>query len=194
MRTHFISFLTFQFQTAPLLGRMLLCICTAGLGVQCTENKVKLADVQAYTGPLVVLTGVETFFSDSAILVVKLSAPIQEEYDKGDRVFPKGLEVYFYKKDRTISATLSARFGRFDKIKRLYTVTGNVVVRNVEEGKVLQTEELHWNPETKKVFTDKFVVIETPQEVLKGQGLEAAQDFSSYRILKPTGIFSVHDL
>jgi LPS export ABC transporter protein LptC len=161
---------------------------------QCTESKIKVADVSAYTGPLVVLTGVDTYFSDSAILVVRLAAPVQEEYDKGDRIFPKGLEVYFFKKDRTLSATLTARYGKFDKAKKLYTVTGNVVVRNVEEGKVLQTEELNWNPETKKVFTDKFVVIETPQEVLKGQGLEATQDFTSYRILKPTGVFSVNDL
>lgn len=181
-------------RTALLGSRLLLMAWLAFMLSQCTESKIKVADVSAYTGPLVVLTGVDTYFSDSAILVVRLAAPVQEEYDKGDRIFPKGLEVYFFKKDRTLSATLTARYGKFDKAKKLYTVTGNVVVRNVEEGKVLQTEELNWNPETKKVFTDKFVVIETPQEVLKGQGLEATQDFTSYRILKPTGVFSVNDL
>jgi hypothetical protein len=55
----------------------------------------------------------------------------------------------------------------------------------------MNTEELNWVPAKQKIFTDKFVTIQTKEEVLKGQGLEAKQDFSSYRILKPTGTFPI---
>jgi hypothetical protein len=57
----------------------------------------------------------------------------------------------------------------------------------------LSTEELNWDPQKQIVFTDKFVVIETPTEILKGEGLEANQNFTKYKILKPTGVFSIND-
>ena len=66
-----------------------------------------------------------------------------------------------------------------------------MVVKNLQKKETLNTEELHWDRTKQEVFTDKFVRIETPTEILTGQGLRANQDFSRYRILKPTGIFTV---
>ena len=64
---------------------------------------------------------------------------------------------------------------------------GNVKLESIQKHQKLTTEELFWNRKDKQVYTDKFVIIETGEDVLHGQGLTAAQDFSTYRILKPTG-------
>ena len=60
-----------------------------------------------------------------------------------------------------------------------------------KKGEKLNTEELVWNQSAKKLFTEKFVKITTPTQVMYGDGLEANEDFTWYRILNPKGIVAV---
>jgi LPS export ABC transporter protein LptC len=159
----------------------------------CSSKKVELAPMPEYKGPLITLRDLSTIYSDSAQLKIKLTAPLQEEYENGNRSFPNGINIVFYKEDTMPGSTLVARKGYYEKATQRYTVTGNVVVENKIEGKKLSTEELNWDPQKQIVFTDKFVVIETSTEILKGEGLEANQNFTKYKILKPTGVFSIND-
>ena len=61
------------------------------------------------------------------------------------------------------------------------------MIRDYNTGDRLDTEELFWNPKKEDIFTDKFVRIEKDGKLHMGEGLEAKQDLSFYRILKPTG-------
>lgn len=155
-----------------------------------TDGKIK--NLKKYDGPLIIATDVHTLFSDSALLKVELKAPLQYEYENGDRVFPKGIIIYFLEKDGHVSNSLKANHGKFYKSTGIYTATGNVIINDTVAHKKMNTEKLHWNPAKKKVYTDKFVRIETLTEVLTGNGLDANQDFSYYKIIKPTGIFSLN--
>jgi hypothetical protein len=62
-----------------------------------------------------------------------------------------------------------------------------------KEGKILQTELLTWDEETDRIFTDKFVKITTPTEILYGDGLEANQDFTRYEIKNIKGRIKIED-
>ena len=157
----------------------------------CGEPKHRPEDEEVYNGPLVEAHDVLTLYSDSAKLKVKLKAPVQQEFENGDGVFPKGVDITFFEVEEQPTTTLRSNYGKFEKQKNTYVVTGNVVVKNLQKKETLNTEELHWDRTKQEVFTDKFVRIETPTEILTGQGLRANQDFSRYRILKPTGIFTV---
>ena len=57
----------------------------------------------------------------------------------------------------------------------------------------MNTEELKWMPQEHKVKIekDKFVRIQTQNEVLTGMGLDANEDFKWYKITKPQGVFAV---
>ena len=147
--------------------------------------------VIAYNGPFIELNNIETFYSDSAILRVKLKAPKQIEMQNGDRTFPNGVYIEFFNESGIETSTLKSNYGQYNKQENLYTVRGNVIIENLEEKNKLNTEELKWDPETQKINTTKFVRIETPEEIITGEGLEAAQDFSDYTILQPKGRFSV---
>ncbi|MGI8599360.1 MAG: LPS export ABC transporter periplasmic protein LptC [Chitinophagaceae bacterium] len=81
--------------------------------------------------------------------------------------------------------------GVYDKENDLYAGKGDVVLKSFEKEQQLNTEELYWKQSEQNVFTDKFVRIESEGEILTGEGLTAKQDFSSYRILKPTGTFTM---
>lgn len=168
-----------------------IAICFTLL-VACKEEKTDPAKFKVYTGPLMEVDSVETWYSDSARLKIKMTAPKQLLLESGDRDFPKGVYVIFYDETgKIVNATLQGNHGHFSKEKNMYTVTGNVIVVNKKENSTVNTEELNWSQITRKIYTDRFVTIQTPNEILKGEGLDAEQDFSRYSIRKPTGIFSV---
>ncbi len=157
----------------------------------CFKNSKTMEQMKPYTGPAMEIDNIETIYSDLAIPRVKLTGAKQIELQNGNREFPKGVVVEFYDESGAASSVLTANFARYYKDMNKYLVTGNVIVKSIGEHKTLKTEELNWDPIRQKIFTEKFVTIETAKEILTGQGLEAKEDFSSYKILKPTGILTV---
>ncbi|MDX2195591.1 MAG: LPS export ABC transporter periplasmic protein LptC [Cytophagales bacterium] len=148
-------------------------------------------EMKSYDGPVAIFNNINSLFSDSAKVKVRLTAPLQQEYLNGDRMFPKGIKVYFLEKDGTAKSSLEGNYAKYTKAKDEWEVRGNVLIKNIVENKKLNTEELYWNPGNKKIYTQKFVRIETPDEILTGNGLDANQDFKYYKIRNPTGVFSV---
>lgn len=167
--------------------------CIISMSTSCTTSKDDLKKMKTYDGPLIELRDIETIYSDSAIVRIKLWASLEYEFQNGDRTFPEGLDLIFYTEYGKASSTLRANYGKFIKNTGIYNVTGNVIIKNKLENEQLNCEELNWNPEKEIIFTDKFVRIETSKEILMGEGLEAAQDFSKYKILKPTGVFTISE-
>lgn len=170
-----------------------LITCMALLTLGCGKDLKDPDKEIKYTGPFRETAQVLTLYSDSAKVRVKLQAPLQEDYENGDMVFPDGIDVEFYEEGEAVTSTLRANYGKQESNKDLYLVRGNVIVHNLQKQEKLETEELYWNKAKAQIYTDKFVKITTPEEILMGQGLQANQDFSSYRIKKVTGVFSLQE-
>lgn len=59
---------------------------------------------------------------------------------------------------------------------------GNVYIKNYD-GQIIKSETLWWNKTTRKVGSDDFVEISTPEgDVLRGKGLDATETFSSWSL------------
>lgn len=155
------------------------------LAISCSEKAPQVPAL--YKGPLVTAINIHTQYSDSAESKVDVTAPVQNEYQNGNRTFPAGITVWFYNEKGQRESRLTANKAYFNKATEIYTGVGNVVVENTIKHERLKSEELKWSRFERRVYTDKFVRIETPQEILLGEGLTAAQDFSTYKILKPRG-------
>ncbi|GAB3698075.1 hypothetical protein GCM10027592_22830 [Spirosoma flavus] len=158
----------------------------------CEEPK-KIKNVARYTGPIEEINDVKLLYSENAMLKVKLTTAKQYRYENDNRKYPKPVNIVFYGPTGDEVTTLRSDSGRYDRVKDLYTVMGNVVVINKQKQEKLLTPELTWNPVSKKVYTDKRVTVLSQQtgEKLYGVGLDANQDFSQYSIRKPTGIFNM---
>lgn len=158
----------------------------------CEEPK-ETKEVKRYKGPIEVIDDVRLLYSENAKLKVKLTTPKQLRYESDDRKYPKQVNIDFYSPTGETMTTIRSDSGRYDKAKNLYTVMGNVVVVNKQKQEKLLTPVLNWNPVTKKVFTESRVTVisQLTGEKLYGLGLDANQDFTNYRIRKPTGVFNV---
>lgn len=101
-----------------------------------------------------------------------------------------GLRVDFFDGETKITSTLTAKYGRYYESKGNVLVKDSVVVKNAK-GETLNTEELIWNEKLEQFYSDKFVKVTTPTQVIYGDGLEANQDFSEYKIKNVKGVISV---
>ena len=171
--------------------QLIFCLALVSIVCACSPEQRTVENMQVYNGPLMEVDSLETKYSDDAVLRIKFNAGKQLEYQNGDKEFLNGVKITFFNEKGLEEAVLTANKGYQEKLSSKYRVEGNVVVTNILEKKSLYTEKLFWDSNNKKIYTpaNEFVKIQTPSEILTGEGLEAAQDFSRYKILKPTGIF-----
>ena len=159
-----------------------------------TACKTKdVAEPVEYTGPLREASAVDMLHSENDRIKVKMHAKRILEFKNGDMEFPEGIYLEFYNEFGVMTSTLKANHAYFFKQKYLWQGRGKVEVKNPEKKQQLNTEELFWKPDTRKIYTDKFVTIKLESEVIYGTGLDAAQDLSIYTIKKPEGEFEIKD-
>jgi len=146
-----------------------------------------------YTGPLSESENVDVLYFEKDHIKVKMKARKILEFKNGDREFPEGIYLEFFDELGNMTSTLKANQAYFFKDINQWRGRGKVEVKNIEKKQQLNTEELFWKPDTKKIFTEKFVTIKLENEVLYGTGLDALQDLSTYTIKKPQGEFEIKD-
>lgn len=169
----------------PLLAASLLAAC---------QDKEAAPKLQKYTGPLLETENVHTILSDSARPHIRLNSSLEQRFENGDLLYPKGATLTSYDKPgKAIASTIEAKWIKYDSNRQLYIARGDVRVANVPAQQKLNTEELFYDRAKQKIYTDNkmFVRVETPTEVLTGYGLDASQDFSRYSIHHPVGTFTV---
>lgn len=165
------------------------------MSVSCTNDMDRVAAVEVQAGaPDRTTTGAEYHFTDSGRVRNLLRAGRIEEYkgEPGHTVIEQGLELVFYGRDGAQNSVLTARRGLILPAQKRMQVFEQVVFVNAK-GERLETEALTWEQDSAKVFTDKAVRIVKGQDVIYGQGLEADEDFSRYRIHRVTGELLVNE-
>lgn len=105
---------------------------------------------------------------------------------------PKGLKMYFYNDSMVSESKLTAKYGITYEKSNEMIVRDSVVVINLK-GEKLETEELIWNEQTQKITSSKFVKIQTRDEIIYGDGMEANNDLTNYKIKKIRGTIHLKD-
>ena len=170
----------------------LLWVLAGTLAFGCKKSAPEAAKPVQYKGPLLETNNVLTLYSDSAKLQIRYTAPLEQQFENGDKLYPKGIQVEFYGEGGTkVRNTLRGNYGRYDKVKNLYFIRGDVRVSNTEKQQSMKTNQMYFDQVKQLIYTEDSVRIQTPTEILTGKGLTANQDFSRYTILEPAGIFTV---
>lgn len=157
----------------------------------CTKSDLK--EPVEYTGPTREVENIELYNSENERIKSKVVADLVYEFANGDQEFPKGVYIEMYNEFGRLQSTLRANYARFIKAEGHWLGQGKVELKNIEKNDQLNTEELFYNPKTKKIFTDKFVTIRQQGDVIYGTGLDAMQDLSDYVITNPEGIIEVDE-
>jgi len=154
-------------------------------------EKVKLLSTRSVE-PVETATNIRVLFSDSAKLQVEMLAPELNHFEAENPYIemPRGLKATFYDDSMKVKSILTADYGvSYEKDQKM-EARKNVVVVN-KKGETLNTEHLIWDARKEKLTSDEFVKITTKDEVVYGDGLEANQDFSRYKIFNIKGTFPI---
>lgn len=138
-----------------------------------------------------VTTDLEVFYTDSGAPKVRIYAKLAETYSSPEMVtkLKDGIKVYFYDEEGKVISTLTALYGEVRTSKGEMFVRDSVQLYNHLKKQRMETEELNWNQNDSLIYTDKNVVVRSPDGVVYGHGIRTKQDFSNYTFYRPTGKF-----
>lgn len=150
------------------------------------------------TLPSMYAKDIELSESESGRIKYTLTAPELWRYEENSGAiikFPKGFKVIFFDSlnPSVIRTEITARYGINNESMRTMEAHNNVVVHNFQADETLNTEQLTWDQNTRKVFSNTMVTITTPDKVLYGEGMESDEKFNNWTILKPRGEMYVKD-
>lgn len=146
--------------------------------------------------PTMVTKDVETLISDSGIMRYRIIAPLWfvfEESKEPKWIFPDGLILQKYDDFNNIDATVECDSATYLSKQRLWQLDGYVSMMNIDKDKFL-TEQLFWNQETRRVYSDSFIHIERQDRIIEGYGFDSNDRLTEYTVNNPTGIFPTSDI
>lgn len=143
--------------------------------------------------PIEKSTGLVIWYSDSANIKVKVETPNLQKFDGENPLteLPAGVHVEFYDNNMNITSTLTSGYALRKDKENIMEARNNVIVVNLK-GEKLNTEHLVWNQATSKIYSDEFVKITTPDKIIFGNGFEANQDFTNYKIFNIKGTITIN--
>lgn len=168
-----------------LLAAILLCCLSLGA---CENSEKELQSLSAKRIAVEEAKQVESYLSQGGKMKARLTAPIMNRYqtDSPYIEFPKKLHVDFYNDSLQIESQLNANYGRYKEVEQKVFLRDSVVVFNVKKD-TLRSQELWWDQNAQKFYTDKAVQIHQPDKIIYGNGLEADQSFNWWVIKQVTG-------
>ena len=140
--------------------------------------------------PTMTTLDVETFISDSGYTRYHISTPVWMMYDQAMEPhwrFPDGLDLQQYDLKMQPDATIECDSATYFSRKRLWRLDGHVMMVNTMRDTFL-SQQLYWDQNKRKVYTDSFIHIVRSDRIIEGYGFEANENMTAYTINNPTAI------
>ncbi len=135
-----------------------------------------------------VLVATETKYTSNGVVSAEAQFDTVFMYDDSAVAKVKGVDVRLYDSTGRQSATLTADSGRTDQNTKVMVALGNVVLIVLEDGRRIQTEELHYDSQTRRIWSDVHTVQTLNGEVTEGLGgFQADDQFRNVQIIRPRG-------
>lgn len=153
------------------------------------------AEIDGEKTPTMMTRDVETLISDSGITRYRITTPLWLVFDEAKEPkwrFPDGLFLEKYDMQMQSDATVVCDSAIYFSQRRLWRLDGNVRMMNVAKDRFL-TQQLFWNQNERKVYTDSFIHIERHDRTIEGYGFVSNEQMTSYTVNEVSGIFPVSD-
>jgi LPS export ABC transporter protein LptC len=137
----------------------------------------------------------EIIFTDSGLVRVIIKAPEIVNYPNASEPyteFPGGFHTVFYDSEKNPETDLFAKYGIYYTKQALWEARDSVEVIN-RDGEILNTEQLFWDEKKKLIYSNTFVKITRPDEIIKGEGFESNENFTRWKITRIQGEIYLKD-
>ncbi|GAB4328033.1 MAG: hypothetical protein Kow00127_20670 [Bacteroidales bacterium] len=179
-----------------LINRLTLLFWGIAVTFSACKNDLKTIQSLSFVDslPNEYARNIEVTYSDSGIIQARLKAPYMVRIEGDDPAieFPEGFTSVFFDSVQKPQTIITAQYGISFEKRQVMEARNNVIVRNILKEEQLNTEHLIWDRKKGIIYSNVFVKITRPDEVIYGDGLVSDQEFSFYEIKNPTGEFMVN--
>jgi len=157
--------------------------------VSCKDNSENLVTLEydPEVTPSMVTDSAYQLLSDSGVTRYKVSYDVWMVFDKAKdpyQYFPKGIFLERFTPDFETEATVEGDTAWYYDEKKLWKLKNNVHVKNML-GEEFNSQELYWDMENGRVYSDSYIEIKRKESELKGYGFESNEQMTDYRIFRP---------
>ena len=168
---------------------VLISACSGG------DKEMGAAITERDSLPVMDTRGVTTLVSDSGVIRYRINAEEWQVYDRKSPsywAFEKGVYVERFDSLFQVEASIESDTAYYYDKQRLWKLIGNVHIQNVK-GEKFDTELLYWDQNKKRVYSDKEVRIEQPDQIIYAVGFESNEQMTRYKFYKTNGIFYIDE-
>ena len=173
----------------PLLAVAIVALVAAACSDDHRDTIAISADPETF--PTMKTINVSTTISDSGYTRYHITTPLWlmfEEAQEPHWNFPDGMFIVKLDDNMKEDGTFTADTATYFSGKRLWRFDRNVRMRNVNGDRFL-TQQLFWDQNSRKIYSDSFIHIERTDRTIEGYGFESNESMTTYTIRKPSGIF-----
>lgn len=154
------------------------------------KEEVKRYVANADNAPTMSTRDVSTLISDSGYTRYHMEAPLWQMYEDVEEpywLFPEGIELEQYDLQMKPESTVVCDSATYFSRKRLWRLDGNVVMVSTATDSFL-TQQLFWDQNSRKIYSDSFIHIVRTDRTIEGYGFESDQSMRYYTVRRPTAI------
>ena len=179
-----------------LLHIMLLAVVLS-LSTGCKDDGTNVVDhpTNPELVPTMTTSDVQTVISDSGHTRYRINAKLWNMYEEAKQphwTFPEGVTCEELDDNYKTVTTIRCDSAYFDKISNLWTLTGHVQMTNATKDMVL-TDELIWDQQAHRMYSDAFIHIEKQGRIIEGYGYESNERLTTYQLRQVEAIFPIDE-
>jgi len=172
------------------LLKVAVTIVVATLILSCKEDLPVTNSIDAKVFPTQIIENMSVQQTDGGIVVLRVEAPkmerftqVKEPYDN----FPNGINVKAFTKEGLLETEIRSNYAKHinGTKEEIWQAYGNVVINNYIKGQKMVTDTLYWDRNNKKIFTQCYVKMTTPDVVMQGYGMESDDMARNAILLRP---------
>ncbi len=170
-----------------LFSAIFAILIIAAVGIGCSRddrssNTRDSAKIDSVLQPTSQFEGATIRLYDGGRVTSLINASRIAQYQVKDSTMAYQLDITSFDSLGNVSSHVIGDSGVIREGSGRFTIYGNVVV-DTEDSMHLETDYLNWDSRDDRIYTDAFVHITTPNEVVRGWGMEADQRMRRYKIL-----------
>ena len=174
----------------------IVAILLAITHVSCTNDLEKIRELTSLDSlPDISIKNIKVKQSESGKITLELTAPQLRTYQGKDPYteFPQGIKIIFFDSLMAPKSELTAKYGISWNNRKIMEAKGDVVLKNFTRKAQLNTEHLTWDENKRRMFTEQFVRITTPEKIITGRSMESDEVFDNWVIRNVSGTFYVKE-
>lgn len=177
---------------------IIVCACGLLLLASCENDIEKInAITREPDYPIQTAFDARFIFTDSTKLETIVEAPEVNRFTFTDQPyyeFPKGFEIFLYDENENQQYQIKANYGKALIDEELWEARNDVVVLNLQTGEKLNTEQLFWDQQNNRIYSEKFTKITNEDGVFYGeQGFESNEAMTSWKLIGTTGTVNIDE-